>query len=134
VKLTYSDCTNSVKTELARSAWLKTSSGARQGSVLSPILFNSMMDKTANKVKGENKRPDMKTLIFADAVSIWWKDTKDTEKKLNQWNLTLRDQGLKTDTDKTVRVRMTFTDTMVKQVDRSIQQSMSKAYRPILNS
>jgi hypothetical protein len=57
--------------ELAKSAWLKTGNGASQGSFLSPILFNSMMDETGNKVKAENKRPDIKTLILEDAVLIW---------------------------------------------------------------
>jgi hypothetical protein len=77
--------------ELARSAWLRRGSGARQGSVLSPILFNSVMDETANKVKAENKRPDAKTLILADAVLIWGKDAQDTEEALNQWKLILKE-------------------------------------------
>jgi hypothetical protein len=42
----------------------------RHGSVLSPTLFNVMMDKTVNKVREENRRLDMKTLISADDALI----------------------------------------------------------------
>lgn len=91
------------------------------------------MDETANKVKAENKRPDAKTLILADAVLIWGKDAQDTEEALNQWKLILKEQIFKTDTDRMVPDRITFTGTMVKQVDRSKQQSINRAYRPTLN-
>jgi hypothetical protein len=119
--------------ELARSARLKTGRGATQGSVLSPILFNSVMDETANKIKAENKRPDMKTLILAVAVLIWRKDAQDMEEELNQWSLILKESVLKTDMDRMVPVRIKFTGTMFKQVDRSKQQSINRAYRPIVN-
>jgi hypothetical protein len=46
--------------------------------VLSPILFNAMKDEIANKVTGENKRPDTKTFIFANNVLISGKNEKET--------------------------------------------------------
>jgi hypothetical protein len=42
-----------------------------------------MMDRTVNKITGENKRPDMKTLTFADDVLLRGKDEKKSEEKLN---------------------------------------------------
>jgi hypothetical protein len=42
------------------------------------------MDEIANKVKAENKRPDMKTLILEDAVLIRGKDAQDAEEELNE--------------------------------------------------
>lgn len=83
--------------ELARSAWLKTGSGARQESVLSPILFNSVMDETANKTEVENKRPDMKTLILADTMLIWGRNVQGTEEELNQGKIILKKSVLRTD-------------------------------------
>jgi retron-type reverse transcriptase len=52
------------------SGWIKTSYGARQGSIFSPILVNAMMDEITNEVRKKNKRPDVKILIFADIVLI----------------------------------------------------------------
>jgi hypothetical protein len=43
-----------------------------------------MMDETGNKVREENKRPDMKTLIFADSVLIWGKYIKEIKENVNQ--------------------------------------------------
>jgi hypothetical protein len=65
VKLTYSDYTNYVKTELGRSEWFETSTGVKHGNVLLPIMFNAMLDKIVNKVRGENRGPDMKTVKYA---------------------------------------------------------------------
>jgi hypothetical protein len=70
VKLTHNDCTGSVKTELGRSEWFETGSEVRKGSILLPVLFNNMMDEVVNKVRAENIRADMKTLIFAENVLI----------------------------------------------------------------
>jgi hypothetical protein len=39
-------------------------------------------------------RPDMKTLIAADNAMIWQKDEKETEEKLDQWNLIIKEHIL----------------------------------------
>jgi hypothetical protein len=44
----------------------------------------------------------MKTLIFSDDVLTWGKTKKETEDKLNQWNITIEEYRLKTNTDKIV--------------------------------
>jgi hypothetical protein len=59
------------------SDWFEPSSRVRQGSVLSPILFNAMKDESVNKVRIKNTRPDMTTLISADDMLTWWKDEKE---------------------------------------------------------
>jgi hypothetical protein len=63
-----------VKTKLWWSGWLKAKSAVRQGSVLSPFLFNAMMDET--------KEPGAKTLILAKCVgwcSPQWTGLKSSE-------------------------------------------------------
>jgi hypothetical protein len=45
-----------------------------------------MMDETVNNIRGENRKPDMKTLIFADDVLMCGKD-KNTDVKLVQLQL-----------------------------------------------
>jgi hypothetical protein len=52
----------------------------REGNVLSPILFDAMMDESANKFRGQIKRPKMKLLICEDNVLIYGK----TKKKLKR--------------------------------------------------
>jgi hypothetical protein len=38
-----------------------------------------LTDETADKIRGQNKRPDKKT-IFADDVLIWGKDKKNLKR------------------------------------------------------
>jgi hypothetical protein len=68
------------------SGWFRVSTGVRQGSVLSLILINAIINETANKVRGENKNSDMRTLIFVNDVMIWWNEENETIEKPYQWN------------------------------------------------
>jgi hypothetical protein len=93
-------------------------------------LFNAIIDKIFNKAKEENRRPDMKILISAEDVLIWGKDKKEIEEKLNQWNLIIKECGLRMNMDKTAtmiisrnldtNVRIKVNDTTVKEVDKFI--------------
>jgi hypothetical protein len=60
----------------------------RKKEVLSPILFNGMMGKFANKVTGE-KQQYIKTLIFADNMLISGKIKRKLKENLNLWKITL---------------------------------------------
>jgi hypothetical protein len=51
----------------------------------------------------ENKSPDMKTIFVADLL-IWGKDRKQTQEKLNQFNLIIKKYGLKMDKMMTMRM------------------------------
>jgi hypothetical protein len=46
-------CTGTVQivSKLGRSEWLRTSAGMRQGSALSSVLYNGMLDGTSIKVR-----------------------------------------------------------------------------------
>jgi hypothetical protein len=55
VKNTYKRTINCVKTNKGQSAWFETKSGVRQGSILSPILFNIIVNDVCNKIKEKRK-------------------------------------------------------------------------------
>lgn len=40
------------------------------------------MEETVIKVREEDRKPDIKTLIFSGDVSIWWKDEEKNEERL----------------------------------------------------
>jgi hypothetical protein len=90
VKLTYNDCTNCIKTNLGRSEWSETSRRVTRKCPLSNFV-SAVMVETVNEVIGENKRPNMRTLIFAHNEFIWGKDKKETKEKLNQRNIIIKD-------------------------------------------
>jgi hypothetical protein len=54
-----------------------------------------MIDETANKVRRDNKRLHMKTLISADDLLIWREDEKESEGILILWNITIKEYVLK---------------------------------------
>jgi hypothetical protein len=52
--------------------WFETKCGVRQGSVLSLILFNVVMNEICLKMK--EKTGDLKALVYADDAMIWGND------------------------------------------------------------
>jgi hypothetical protein len=85
VKNTCEKTANCVKTNKGKSSWFETRSGVRQGSVLSPILFNVMMNKICTKVSEEMKETDLKAFIYASDVMIWGEDVKELGTILIHW-------------------------------------------------
>jgi hypothetical protein len=59
-----------------------------------------MIDETVDKVRGENKRLHMRTLIFAEDLLICRKDENESEGILFLWNLTIKEYVLKMNTDR----------------------------------
>jgi hypothetical protein len=52
------------KTSEGQSSWIETRLGVRQGSVLSPTLFDVIMNKICNKIRKKNKETDLKLLYI----------------------------------------------------------------------
>jgi hypothetical protein len=52
---------------------LKTNSGVRSGSILTPNYSCAIWDEVVYEVIGENVDPVNRILIFADGVLIWGK-------------------------------------------------------------
>jgi retron-type reverse transcriptase len=67
VKNTYNRTVTCVKTNKKQSAWSQTRSGVRQGSVLSPILFNIIINYICKKIK----ETGLKAFTYADNIMIW---------------------------------------------------------------
>jgi hypothetical protein len=65
----------------------------------SPILFNSVTDETVNKVSGQNRTYENNNYRCA---LIRGKEENETEGNLNQWNLIVKEYGLKMNMDKLV--------------------------------
>jgi hypothetical protein len=76
--------TNCVKPNMGITGWFETKCGVRQGSILSPIVFNAVMNKICLKMK--EKTGDFKALVYADDVMIWDNKIKVLEDKVNEWN------------------------------------------------
>jgi hypothetical protein len=57
--------------KLGRPEWFKIITGMRHGSVISSVLYHGMLDGTCNKVKWENERTGLKTILFADSKLIF---------------------------------------------------------------
>lgn len=63
----------------------------RQEVVLLAIYFNVMIDKTANKVRGQNKRTDMEMLVFKDDVLICGKSDEKILLNLDECSLVIKE-------------------------------------------
>jgi hypothetical protein len=61
---TYEKTINCVTTNKGQSSWFETRLGIRQGSVLSPVLFNVMMNEICNKIRKRNKRKRFKSFYI----------------------------------------------------------------------
>jgi hypothetical protein len=63
----------------------------RQETVLSAIYFNVMIDKTATKVRGQNKRIDMEMLVFKNDVLICGKGDEKILLNLDECSLVIKE-------------------------------------------
>jgi hypothetical protein len=79
VKNTYKRNINYIKTD-KQSVWF----GTRQGSILSLMLFDIIMNCLCNKIKEKNES-NLKDFIYADDIMIWGGSVKDLKIKLAHW-------------------------------------------------
>jgi hypothetical protein len=60
MKKSHENTINFVETNKGQSSWSETRSRVRQGTILSPILFNVTTDKICNKIREKIKETDLK--------------------------------------------------------------------------
>jgi hypothetical protein len=61
----------SMKNIYEKSEILQTYRGVRQGSVLSPALFNMIMDEVIKRVTEGQESGTQKIMIYADDIVVW---------------------------------------------------------------
>src|SRR5437867_7841273 len=93
----YEGCTTSVRMNGEESENFEVKVGVHQGSVLSPILFNIVMQAiAANFKKGLPWK-----LLYADDLVLMAESKAMLEKRLLEWIMRLKEKGLRVNIGKT---------------------------------
>ena len=70
IRSTYEPCFNNVRTGYKNDQWFGVTTGVKQGSVLSPLLFIAYLDTVIKNFKERiNITGDI--MIFADDIAFW---------------------------------------------------------------
>ena len=126
IKSTYEPCMSNVRTGYENERWFRVTTGVKQGSVLSPLLFIAYMDKVIKDFKDQiNISGD--TMIFADDIAFWTYDQDELEGALMCLNDCLTEAGLKMNKEKTeiltiakyppAAMDITIGDTVIRDTD-----------------
>lgn len=88
-----------------------TKEGLRQGGVLSPALFNIVLDDVFKEIKNKTKRlqvghrnlqiVEISECAFADDLIVYAKNERDLQLNLNVWKTALEKRNMKINVDKT---------------------------------
>lgn len=107
----YKDNRNYVRTDNMQSQEFMVNEGLRQGGVLSPVLFNLVMDDVMKETRDKtskiyvghrNMEPIwLNECAFADDLVVFGKSERELSKNLEAWNLTLASKNLKINEEKT---------------------------------
>ena len=107
----YRKTRNYVRTGNLQSEEFLTRDGLRQGGVLSPTLFNLVMDDVIKSTKGKMKTlkagyrkmevTAISTCVFADDVAIFARSEQDLQFNIRLWKRSLEDRALKVNIEKT---------------------------------
>ena len=93
IKSTYSPCISKVNTEHKNDKWFEITSGVKQGSILSPLLFITYMDRIM-KLVNINQEIPMHTLAYADDICHWETSKERLQDAAEVWDRVLSEAGL----------------------------------------
>src|SRR5437899_221963 len=97
IKSMYDGVTTAVKRNGEESESFEVKMGVHQGSVLSPILFNIVMQAIA-----DNFKKDLPwELLYADDLVLLAESRLELEKRLTEWMARLKEKGLRVNIGKT---------------------------------
>lgn len=88
-----------VRTQSGNKDWFEVRNGLKQGSILSPALFNVVMEGMNRQVREKVGERDKK-MIFADDMMIWGETVEDVQIQLNAWSSVMERYGLKISREK----------------------------------
>ena len=95
IKAMYQVSKSSVISQKGNELWFEVSSGVRQGSVLSPLLFILVMDSVIRSVENEDLG-----LVYADDIAqTSWEEDRLRDAVIN-WYESLRDHGMELNIEK----------------------------------
>ena len=97
IKSMYEGCTTSVRMNGEESENFEVKVGVHQGSVLSPILFNIVMQTIADNFK----KGLPWELLYADDLVLLAESRAELEKRLLVWITRLKEKGLRVNIGKT---------------------------------
>ena len=124
---TYDPCKCKVMTGHRNESWFDVTTGVKQGSILSPILFIAYLDSILKKVnRGETEK--MKTLGYADDICHWERSVDDIQMKMNRYDQAFGEAGMRMNKEKTeiisfgrdrTQIQVRVGDATIKQVDEA---------------
>ena len=103
----YTSSMTSVVLEGSVSASFEVKVGVHQGSVLSPFLFNIVVDE----IISELDKKYMYELLYADDLVLIGDTKEELENKIKMWKAAIEKKGLKVNMRKTKWLKVTGTDT-----------------------
>lgn len=87
-----------VKTVAGYTRWFDIGRGLKQGSILSPILFNVIMEIMWREIK--NTGGNVGTMMFADDIMLWGRSEGELQRQLDKWTEVMRGRGLRISKEK----------------------------------
>ena len=87
--------------------------GVHQGSILSPLLFNIVLDEIAKVVNKEQ----LMELLYADDLVLVGRTLDEVKEKFSQWKEALEQKGLKVNLSKT-KIMKTSSEAKTKEVSQ----------------
>ena len=107
IKALYEGSQACVRVESRVSQWFEIRQGVRQGCVLSPVLFNILMDKVMREAMESWRggvqmlNTQTKGLLFADDVAVTAEKEEDLQQNLEALDRSLRKWNLRMNVNKT---------------------------------
>ena len=97
IKETYRGVTTCVRSTVGTSSGFQVKVGLHQGSALSPILFNIVLDVLTEGIRGD---PPW-CMLYADDIVLAAESREELEDRLEEWRHALESRGLKISREKT---------------------------------